>query len=246
MPIAIVVHGGAGAIAPERKEITRIGCEEAAAIGWRVLEAGGSALDAVQAAVCALEDNPEYNAGTGSCLTHTGNIEMDAGLMEGHTLQVGAVANIELLKNPILLARKVLESPHVLLVSQGARRFALENGFSLCKFEDLLTERQHNRWKQIHGVDDDEPRYYRRQVGHVQARIEPANPVFEEPEERHGTVGAVAVDIHGHLASATSTGVLLINIRGALATRRWWAAVSMLMSTRLSPVQVMAKILRAC
>jgi len=135
MSIAIIVHGGAGIITPERAEITQAGCKEAAALGWQVLQNNGTALAAVEAAVRALEDNPHYNAGTGSMLTADGRIEMDAGIMEGHTLNVGAVASVELIKNPILLARKVLESPYVLLVGQGAQQFALEQGMAFrCGF----------------------------------------------------------------------------------------------------------------
>jgi beta-aspartyl-peptidase (threonine type) len=183
MPIAIVVHGGAGNIEPELEENYRQGCEEAAIIGWRILQAGGSALEAVEAAVRALEDNPCYNAGTGACLTSEGNIELDAGIMEGHTLQVGAIAGVELIKNPISLARSVLKSPHVLLIGKGAQEFALEQGFALTKLENLLTERQYNNWKKAQ-----------------LARQEPG------PGKRHGTVGAVALDSSGKLAAATSTG----------------------------------------
>ena len=111
MPIAIIVHGGAGTVTPDRTEIVQQGCKEAAIIGWRILQTGGSALDAVEAAVRALEDNPEYNAGTGSCLTSDGNIELDAGIMDGRALNLGAVAGVELIKNPISLARKVLDTP---------------------------------------------------------------------------------------------------------------------------------------
>src|SRR6266513_6438943 len=140
MPIAIIVHGGAGTVTPDRAEIVQEGCREAVLSGWRILQAGGSALDAVEAAVRSLEDNPQYNAGTGACLTSDENIELDAGIMEGHTLEVGAVACVELIKNPISLARKVLESPHVLLVGKGAQEFAQVQGIPQCTFEDLLTE----------------------------------------------------------------------------------------------------------
>src|SRR6476660_10461361 len=99
MPVAIIVHGGAGTLTPERIDPTQEGCKEAALIGWNILQQGGSSLDAVEAAVRALEDNPNFNAGIGSCLTVEGNIEMDAGIMEGHSLQVGAVSAIELIKN---------------------------------------------------------------------------------------------------------------------------------------------------
>ena len=146
MPIAIIVHGGAGSIAPEFAERLRAGCKEAALIGWRVLEAGGSALDAVEAAVRSLEDNPHYNAGTGASLTTGGKVELDAGMMDGHALAVGAVADVELIKNPISLARKVLESPHVLLVGKGAQQFAQEQGIAQCKVEDLRTGPRYEQW----------------------------------------------------------------------------------------------------
>src|SRR5438105_9428432 len=146
MPIAIIVHGGAGTASPERGEILQAGCKEAALVGWRILQAGGSALDAVETAVRSLEDNPNFNAGTGACLNLDGNIELDAGIMEGRTLVVGAVANVELIKNPISLARKVLESPHVLLVGKGAQAYALECGIPMCELEDLVTERQYQIW----------------------------------------------------------------------------------------------------
>lgn len=220
MPIAIVVHGGAGTIAADRLEVAQAGCREAVMIGWRMLQAGSSALDAVEATVRALEDNPNYNAGTGSCLTAEGNIEMDAGIMEGHTLRVGAVAVVELVKNPIVLARRVLESPHVLLAARGAREFALEQGIPLCSREDLLTERQYNNWlkacaKQQGGQSSEEPRFHRREVGTIPRaeQVQDAantsgtpTPTTPPEEEKHGTVGAVALDSMGMLAAATSTG----------------------------------------
>lgn len=202
MPTAIIVHGGAGLVTPERAEGVQQGCKEAALVGWRILQAGGSALDAVEAAVRSLEDNPMFNAGTGACLTIDGNIELDAGIMEGHTLQIGAIAGVELIKNPISLARKVLESPHVLLVGKGAQAFAQEQGIPHCTFEDLLTERQYQIWlenkSEATGASEKEPRHHRREVASLAAR-----------EEKHGTVGAVAIDMTGTLAAATSTGGIL-------------------------------------
>ena len=199
MPIAIIVHGGAGTITPDRFEVVQAGCKEAAAIGWRVLQEGGTALDAVEAAVRALEDNPSFNAGTGACLTTDGNIELDAGMMEGQALRAGAVGCVELIKNPISLARKVLGSPHTLLIGKGAQTFAQEQGISLCTLDDLLTERQYNRWKDSQSASkeeaDGEPSYFRREVNTLAAR-----------EEKHGTVGAVALDATDVLAAATSTG----------------------------------------
>ena len=199
MPIAMIVHGGAGNVPPERVESAQAGCKEAALVGWRILQAGGTALDAVEAAVRSLEDNPMYNAGTGASLTRDGTIELDAGIMEGHTLRVGAVAAVEFIKNPISLARRVMASPHVLLVGKGAQEFAQEQGIPLYEFENLLTERQHRIWLENRAQADDEsrgePRFLRREVGSLQAR-----------EEKHGTVGAVAIDRSDTLAAATSTG----------------------------------------
>jgi len=184
MPIAIIVHGGAGTASPERSEIVQAGCKEAALVGWRILQEGGSALDAVEAAVRALEDNPSYNAGTGACLNSDGNIELDAGIMDGQGLHVGAIAGVERIKNPISLARKVLVSPHVLLVGRGAEQFAQEQGISQCALEDLVTERQYKIWQEQQAQQP-------QQIQHT---------------DKHGTVGAVALDASGVLAAATSTG----------------------------------------
>ncbi len=226
MPIAIIVHGGAGSISADRIEGAKAGCQEAALIGWRILQEGGSALDAVEATVRALEDNPNYNAGTGSCLTATGTIEMDAGLMEGNTLQVGAVASVECVKNPISLARLVLASPHVLLTGPGATRFAVDAGFSLCEEEDLRTERQYQNWQRLRDEQralQNEPTYHRREVGSVAARVEPEPDATNQkqkpengkhPDNRHGTVGAVAIDDAGNLVAATSTGGIPYKLPG--------------------------------
>jgi beta-aspartyl-peptidase (threonine type) len=191
-PVAIVVHGGAGRIAAERVPIGMEGCAEAARAGMQVLRAGGTALDAVEAAVRVLEDNPTFNAGTGSCLNAEGNIEMDAGMMEGHSLQVGAIAGVERVKNPIGLARKVLVSPHVLLFGRGAQLFAEEEGVAFCAHEDLLTERQYKNWQRAQSIKE---------------RLTESEDITDE--KKHGTVGAVALDREGHLAAATSTGGLL-------------------------------------
>lgn len=198
MPIAIIVHGGAGNLPQERAEAAKEGCRQAAQIGWRVLQDGGSALDAVEAAAFSLEDNPIFNAGTGACLNKDGSIELDAGIMEGQTLQVGAIAGVEHIKNPITLARRVLESSHVLLMGEGAEEFAQEQGFPFCTREDLLTERQYQQWQALLTAEAEqassEPRYHRREVRSVSR------------EEKHGTVGAVALDSAGQLAAATTTG----------------------------------------
>jgi len=197
--IALIVHGGAGDISVERHSSAQQGCQQAALAGWQILQSGGSSLDAVEVAVRALEDNPVFNAGTGACLSAEGHIELDAGIMDGRSLDVGAVAGVELIKNPIGLARKVLASPHVLLIGQGAEHFASEQGIARCTFADLCTERQYHQWKVYlaeHGLSPDNPEMIRHEIATLAARQEP----------KRGTVGAVARDSTGGLAAATSTG----------------------------------------
>lgn len=211
MPIAIIVHGGAGTAAPERHDVLRAGCKEAATVGWRVVRDGGSALDAVEAAVRALEDNPNFNAGTGAMLTREGKVELDAGIMEGRTLSVGAVAAVELIKNPISLARKVLESPHALLMGKGAHAFAQEHDIALCRLEDLITERQYQLWQQRQqaGVSTPSP-------GLQALHPYQSGGSSPAPGGRHGTVGAVALDMQGALAAATSTGGIMNKYPGRI------------------------------
>ena len=198
MPIAIIVHGGAGTLLPEFTERLQAGCKEAALLGWRILQTGGSALDAVEAAVRSLEDNPYFNAGTGASMTTDGKVELDAGMMAGHRLAVGAVADVELIKNPISLARKVLESPHVLLVGKGAQQFAQEQGIPLCKVEDLMVGPRYKSWL------DEQP--HQEQSSLTESPSSGHIPTVQDRHEKHGTVGAVALDRSGKLAAATSTG----------------------------------------
>ncbi|WP_373048353.1 isoaspartyl peptidase/L-asparaginase family protein [Vulgatibacter sp.] len=181
MPTAILVHGGAGAIFPDdRAHACARGCLEAARAGHRILAAGGSALDAAVAACVVLEDDPAFNAGTGSVLNADGEVEMDACLMDGSNLRAGAVAAIRGVRNPIEVARLVLErSPHVLLAGSGAERFARAQGVAPWPASLLVTERALTRWQK------------ERDEGWT---------------NKPGTVGAVAVDAQGHVAAATSTG----------------------------------------
>lgn len=150
---AIIVHGGAGPIKdgslPERLH----GCQEAALVGWQILERGGSSTDAVEAAVVALEDNPLFNAGTGSTLNSVGRVEMDAAIMEGESLRAGAVAAVSGIKNPIKLARRIMEDGrHVMLAGDGALIFSREIGFAEVPAESLISERERNRWQSAHGT----------------------------------------------------------------------------------------------
>jgi L-asparaginase / beta-aspartyl-peptidase len=182
---AILVHGGAGSLGPDDPasygtDAPRLtGVRVAAQAAWSILSGGGSALDAVEAAVRVLEDDPTYNAGTGACLTSAGDVELDASIMDGATLRCGAVAVVRDVKNPITLARRVMErSEHVLLAGPGASAFAREVGIPPYDNSLLVTPRQRERWERLRGA----------------------------AAAGHGTVGAVARDRLGHVAAATSTG----------------------------------------
>jgi beta-aspartyl-peptidase (threonine type) len=142
----LVVHGGAGKIPESDLPALTAGCDRAARVGWQILANGGSALDAVQAAVEFLEDDPRFNAGTGAALNAEGGVQLDASIMDGATLAAGAVAAVNRLRNPIRLARRILDDGrHVLLVADGAHRFAESIGLPLCEPEALITEEQHRR-----------------------------------------------------------------------------------------------------
>jgi beta-aspartyl-peptidase (threonine type) len=150
---AIVVHGGAGAIKDDSLPARLDGCKEAAFAGWKILERGGSALDAAEAAVVLLEDNPLFNAGTGSALNSLGKVEMDAAIMEGQSLRAGSVAAVSGVKNPIKLARRIMEDArHVMLAGEGAVLFARESGFPECKPESLIVDSARRRWETKHGT----------------------------------------------------------------------------------------------
>ena len=150
---ALIVHGGAGRFAEDECAPARAGCERAAAAGLRILRAGDNALDAVTAAVCVLEDDPLFNAGTGAVLNRDGEIELDASIMSGHDLRAGAVAAVRDIANPIALARKLLDvGPAVLLVGAGAHAFARAHGFAFAPARALVTPRQAARWRAQHGT----------------------------------------------------------------------------------------------
>ena len=188
---AIAIHGGAGAVpratlAPERERNYRAGLEAALDGGFAVLERGGTSLDAVATAVRSLEDHPCFNAGHGAALTRDGAAELDAAIMDGRHLRAGAVACVRHVKNPVDLARRVMEkSRHVLLVGAGAEEFALEESLVLVPNHYFRTA---ERLEQLESE----------QRGERVSDLVPPAP--------QGTVGAVALDANGNLAAATSTG----------------------------------------
>lgn len=190
--LSLAIHGGAGTIrraemSAEREADFRDGLQQALARGWEVLSGGGAALDAVEAVVCVLEDNPLFNAGRGSVFTHNEKHEMDAAIMSGKDLRAGAVAAVGGIKNPIKLARRVMEeTPHVLLCGSGAEEFAREAGCEFAPPEYFFSEW---RYEQL-----------------LQARGEQEVRLDHSPIKKFGTVGAVARDRQGNLAAATSTG----------------------------------------
>ncbi len=195
----LVVHGGAWAIPDDMVEAHLNGVRNAAAAGWRVLERGGSALDAVEETVVVLEDDETFDAGRGSFLNHDGKVQLDAFIMDGATLRGGGVGCVERLRHPVRAARKILsDSTHVYFVAEGAERFAAEHGMTLCRNEDLVIPREVERLREYQAQDSNH-----------------ANDLFA-PEISHDTVGAVALDRDGNIAASTSTGGTLNKDPGRL------------------------------
>ena len=186
----LVIHGGAGVI-----ERHRLSTDDDASIraalgmaldtGAAILEAGGPALDAVEAAARALEDDPHFNAGRGAVLTYEGTIELDAAIMEGNSRCAGAASGVSATRNPVTLARAVMEnSPHVMLSGAGADQFSRERGLEQAPPEWFSTPERHRQLEEVKASKDG----------------------WFDAEMKYGTVGAVALDVHGHVAAATSTG----------------------------------------
>jgi L-asparaginase / beta-aspartyl-peptidase len=187
---SILVHGGAGDVGADRLALHVAGCEQAARVGAEVLAKGGTAIDAVEQAVLALENDPLFNAGTGACLNADGAIELDASIMSGADLKAGGVCALPSFHNPIAIARRVMDaSRHVLLAGEGAARFAIEQGFSRADESTMITENARRRWEVT------------RQRKAVEGWA-------------GGTVGAVARDSSGHVAAATSTGGMVNKLVG--------------------------------
>jgi L-asparaginase / beta-aspartyl-peptidase len=197
---SLAIHGGAGTIlkeemTPELEAAYRVGLQQALDAGFSVLEDGGTSINAVKAATINLEDNPLFNAGKGSVFTKTGINEMDAAIMNGRTLEAGAVAAVRNVRNPIELAEQVmLHSGHVFLCGKGANDFAINHGVKLEPDDYFFTQQRYDQWKAIRDSD-----LYA--LDHNSD-----HPVDAVKETKFGTVGAVACDKHGNIAAATSTG----------------------------------------
>ncbi|MGD1841175.1 MAG: isoaspartyl peptidase/L-asparaginase family protein [Thermonemataceae bacterium] len=198
----IVIHGGAGTIlkknmTPEKEKAYKAKLEEAIREGHTILKEGGSSVEAIEATLNILEDSPLFNAGKGAVFTAEGKNELDASIMEGKTLQVGAVAGVTTVKNPISLARKVMEnSPHVLLAREGAEQFAKEQGLTLVAPSYFHTEQRMKSLKKVKESEKDK-KGKDGKTGFYDADIQ---------DTKFGTVGCVALDKQGNLAAGTSTG----------------------------------------
>ncbi|NBB92633.1 MAG: beta-aspartyl-peptidase [Gammaproteobacteria bacterium] len=197
-PVAIAIHGGAGTIlpenmTPERERAIREALDQAVRRGHEVLSGGAPALEAVIAAIRVLEDAPEFNAGRGAVLTNTGTVEMDASIMDGRTLDAGAVASVKRIRHPIEAASRVMtDSPHVMLIGEGAMSFAEGHGLAFMDEDWFITD---FRREQLAAIQSDE------------------QAAMQLSEDWYSTVGAVALDRDGNLAAATSTG--------GMANKRW-------------------------
>ena len=208
----LIIHGGAWAMPDDAIAAHENGIANALAAGYAVLEAGGTAVSAVEAAVVVMEDDDTFDAGRGSFLTRDGRVQLDALLMDGSNLRTGGVACVERLRNPIRAARLVLdESPHVYFVGAGAERFARQHGMELCENMDLVIPRE-------------QARLYAFQQAELAGGVDEtfSGPASESALDKesaaalksHDTVGAVALDIHGNIAAATSTGGTLSKAPG--------------------------------
>lgn len=188
--IALVLHGGAWDIPDELVELHKKGLRAAVKVGWEVLQKKGSAVDAVEEAIVAMEQDDTFDAGRGSFINGAGEVELDASIMNGATFRAGAVAAVQNIPHPITLARAIMEkSEHILLVGMGASRFAREHKVKTCSQDDLITSRELERWR---GLQAD---------GAFRTK-----DAFSRKRHPSGTVGAVALDHRGNVAAGTSTG----------------------------------------
>jgi len=214
VPLALIVHGGAWDIPDDEVAPHLAGCRRALAAGWEALTNGRSALDAVEIAVRIMEDDPTFDAGVGSVLNRDGLVELDAAIMDGATLRSGAVAAVRGIRNPISLARRVLESEAALLVGRGAERFADTVGIERCADEDMIVPRERARWEELCRLAAYRtPDAFQRPPGEVaglRGIVAGGDHAPDQPGLRiqhpGDTVGAVALDRYGNLAAAVSTG----------------------------------------
>lgn len=201
----IAIHGGAGAItraamSTEKEQLYLAELERIVSAGQAILAAGGSALDAVTEAVRLLEECPLFNAGKGAVFTHQGTHELDACIMDGRTLDAGAICGVSHIRNPVLTARKVLEnSPHVLFTGAGAEDFARANGLEMVEPAYFFTQERYDQLQRAIAADTGV------MLDHDGASLNASGDPID-PERKFGTVGAVAIDELGNLAAATSTG----------------------------------------
>jgi beta-aspartyl-peptidase (threonine type) len=202
--LAFVIHGGAGVMArgslsPEKEKEYRAKLEEVVMAGYKALQSGKSAVDAVELAIRMMEDSPLFNAGKGAVFNHDGKNELDSSIMNGKTLAAGSVAGLHHVKNPITLARAVMEkSPHVMMIGDGAEQFAKEQKIELVDEKYFFTQ---ERWDQLQKIlKEERDKVLDKKSGQT------ASDTAELPYNKFGTVGAVALDKDGNLASGTSTG----------------------------------------
>jgi beta-aspartyl-peptidase (threonine type) len=204
--LGFVIHGGAGVInrgslSPEMEKEYRTKLEESVMAGYRALQAGKTSVDAVEIALRILEDSPLFNAGKGAVFTADGKNELDASIMDGKTLAAGAVAGLHHVRNPISLARAVMEkSPHVMLIGDGAEQFAKEQNIELVDEKYFFTQR---RWNELQRIKQQEKE--QRQKPPTEKKVS-QNGYSEKASQVFGTVGAVALDKFGNIAAGTSTG----------------------------------------
>lgn len=206
----LVIHGGAGTIlkthmTPEKEAAYSKALEQALLSGYQILKNGGTSLDAVVAAAIVLEDSPLFNAGKGSVFTSEGKNELDASIMDGKTLKAGAVAGVTNVKNPIMAAKAVMDkSDHVMMIGSGAEQFAKEQGLEIVDHEYFYTE---ERWQSLMRLrEQDSTQMELDHDSTTNAEQEVLLKHAGNNDHKYGTVGAVALDIHGDLAAATSTG----------------------------------------